>query len=71
MTARPPAYQERPRADVARAWTNAYVDARDLLRMIAWKSAKGLASVTLNEADRVLDVTCETIGRLRDGGINR
>ena len=47
------AYQTSPTVEAARSWDRRYVDARDLFRMVAWKSAQGLASLTLNSSEGI------------------
>jgi hypothetical protein len=48
MTSRPE-YQERPAWITGRAWARGYLDAFELTRIAAWKSARAVAAITVNE----------------------
>lgn len=71
MVARPvgnrasPAYQNFPTDEGDRAWFRGYLDSRDLFRIAAWKSAKGMATLTLNTTDKIEHVTGLVVELLR------
>ena len=58
-------YQERPTELQQFLWLQGYADPLSLFRIIAWKSAKGLASATINPRGRIEEVTGEVINLLR------
>lgn len=58
-------YQEQPSELRKVLWRQGHADALSLFRILAWKSAKGLASATLNEPGRIEEVTREVIALLR------
>lgn len=50
---RRPEYQNRPCRITDNAWRRGYVEAYELTRIAAWKSARGVAAVTVNEPDEI------------------
>ncbi|MCE9621857.1 MAG: hypothetical protein K8R99_05875 [Actinomycetia bacterium] len=55
MSKRKP-YQERPQSRDA-VWAQGYITPWQLLRIAAWKSAKGVALLSLNDEDTIVDQT--------------
>jgi len=58
-------YQQRPSELRDVLWAQGHIDVLSLFRILAWKSAKGLASATTNEPGRIEEVTREVLQRLR------
>lgn len=63
------AYQEVPPDEIRQAaWAHGRLTALQLFRIVAWKSAKGLASLTLNSEDEIerhTSATLEVLGGWR------
>lgn len=58
-------YQQRPSELREMLWRQGHIDPLSLFRILAWKSAKGLAPATLNEPGRIEEVTRQVINFLR------
>lgn len=48
-----PEYQRCPVEIAERAWDRGYIEAFELTRIAAWKSAQGVAGITVNEPQEV------------------
>jgi hypothetical protein len=59
-----PRYQERPSALRDKLWDQGHIDVLSLFRILAWKSAKGLASATTNEPGRIEELTRKALESL-------
>lgn len=59
------AYQCRPSHVTDAAWERGYLTPLELLRVAAWKSAEGLAYLTLNTEDEIYRRTGEAMEFLR------
>lgn len=64
MTRRPE-YQERPAWITERAWSRGYIEAFELTRIAAWKSARAVAAITVNEPAEIEARTREAMSVIR------
>lgn len=48
-----PEYQNRPRRITDKAWSRGYIEAFELTRIAAWKSAQSVAAITVNEQEEI------------------
>lgn len=48
-----PEFQKRPVELAEKAWERGYIEAFELARIAAWKSAKGVAAITVNKAEEI------------------
>jgi hypothetical protein len=61
-----PPYQEPPTDQAEASWERGYIDAWDLFKMLAWKSANAnLAYLSTEDPDRIHTVTATAIATLR------
>lgn len=60
-------YQDEPGEDFREClWDNGHFTPLQMFRLAAWKSARGLASLTLNSEDAIVDTTAKAIAALAD-----
>ncbi len=52
-----PKYQDRPYQVTDEAWHRGWIKAFELTRIAAWKSAQGLAAITVNEPEEIESCT--------------
>lgn len=48
-----PDYQKRPVEITEKAWNRGYIRAFELARIAAWKSAQGVAGITVNKPEEI------------------
>lgn len=48
-----PEYQDRPWWITREAWSRGYIDAFELARIAAWKSARNVAAITVNRPKEI------------------
>jgi hypothetical protein len=58
-------YQERPDHVTARAWSRGYLTPLDLFKVAAWKTGRGLGSLTLNTEEEIAFRTEAAIDHIR------
>lgn len=61
-----PRYQDEPTELVGEILSRGYIKAWELFRIVSWKSAKGVAWLSLNSEEEIESQTAETIGHLRN-----
>src|SRR5665811_2363890 len=69
-----PTYQIEPIELRAQIWDRGHVEPWELLRICAWKSARGLAPLSLNDEQEIRDRTrdaCQELRPLEDAGLPR
>lgn len=60
-------YQDEPGDDLRQClWDKGHFTPLQMFRLAAWKSARGLASLTLNSEDAIVDTTRKAIAALTD-----
>ena len=58
-------YQERPDDVAARAWSRGYLTPLDLFKVAAWKTGRGLGSLTLNAEEEIVSRSRAAIDCIR------
>jgi hypothetical protein len=56
-----PEYQKRPVEITKNAWDRGYIEPFELARIAAWKSAKSVAGITVNNPEEIEDCTRATM----------
>lgn len=60
-----PVYQARPSEITRKAWERGYIEAFELTRIAAWKNARSVATITLNEPEHIEACTRAAIAVVR------
>lgn len=60
-----PEYQKRPIEITEKAWNRGYITAFELTRIAAWKSAKSVAGITVNEQEEIMACTRATMAVIK------
>lgn len=60
-----PEYQGRPSWIAEEAWSRGYIEAFELARIGAWKSARSVAAITVNKAEEIEAWTRAAISAIR------